>query len=81
MTKSVFTDEYSVLLKTLILVRKKAGITQVELAKKLKQPQSYISKYEHGERRLDVIEFVEIVNALGASPVDVFLSFISEISN
>ena len=81
MTKSVFTDEYSILLKTLILVRKKAGITQVELAKKLKQPQSYISKYEHGERRLDVIEFVEIVNALGARPVDVFLSFISEISN
>ena len=45
MTKSIFTNEYAVLLKILVLIRKKAGITQVELAKKLKQPQSYVSKY------------------------------------
>ncbi len=80
MTKSVFTNEYAIFLKILLFARKKSGLTQLELAKKLKQPQSYVSKYENGERRLDIVEFIEIVNALGASPVDIFVSFISEIS-
>ena len=80
MTKSVFTNEYAIFLKILLFARKKSGLTQLELAKKLKQPQSYVSKYEKGERRLDIVEFIEIVNALGASPVDIFVSFISEIS-
>lgn len=48
--------------------RKKAGITQAKLAKKLRRPQSYVSKYERGDRRLDVIEFLEIAQAIKFDP-------------
>lgn len=46
-------------------------MTQVDLAAKLRQPQSLISKIEGGERRIDVIEFVDICRAVGLSPSDV----------
>lgn len=44
--------------------RKNRGITQVLLAKRLDKPQSYVSKYENGERRLDVVEFLDIAACL-----------------
>jgi transcriptional regulator with XRE-family HTH domain len=56
MPKSVFTNEYTVFLKTLRDAREAAGVTQVELAKRLAMTQSAVSKCERGERRLDVIE-------------------------
>lgn len=43
-------------------------MTQVELSKRLRKPQSFVSKYERGERRLDVVEFLEVADALGADP-------------
>lgn len=46
-----------------------AGITQVGLAERLGRPQSFVSKYERGERRLDVIELCEVCHALGIDPV------------
>lgn len=67
MTKSVFTDKYERLRRVLIEARQAAGFTQVELAERLKRPQSYVSKYERGERRLDVVEFIEVANTLGFS--------------
>lgn len=66
--KSVYRKEYRALIEGLVTARKKKGITQQELAKKLGKPQSYVSKFENGERRLDVIEFVEIIKAIGLSP-------------
>ena len=48
--------------------RTKAGLTQQELAKKLKKPQSFIAKYEGGERRLDVLEFLAVMRAIGSDP-------------
>ena len=71
MTKSVFTDNYTTFLKILVRSRKAVGMTQTELANKIKENQSYISKYENGERRLDVIEFIEIAKALGVDPLRV----------
>ncbi len=53
----------------LIDARKKASLTQVELSSKLQRPQSFVSKYERGERRLDIIEFGEIARSLGIDPV------------
>ncbi len=47
------------------------GVTQTELAAKLRRPQSFVSKYESGERRLDVVEFIEVCLALGLTAKDV----------
>lgn len=44
--------------------RKEANLTQQNLAEKLNKPQSFVSKYESGERRLDLIEFLEVAEAL-----------------
>lgn len=70
MTQSVFSDRYSQFLVVMTQARKNAGLTQSQLAKRLGKPQSYISKAERGERRVDVIEFLEIADALGKRPVD-----------
>lgn len=56
---------YQVFRELLISARQTAAITQQELAKRLGKPQSFVSKYERGARRLDVTEFVEIAVALG----------------
>jgi len=52
----------------LVKARKKAGLTQEVLASRLGRPQSFVSKYEGGERRLDVLEFLEVAQAVGFSP-------------
>ena len=64
--KSPYSESYARLLTRLKRARKAANITQQELAKTLKRPQSYVSKGENGERRIDVIEFIEWIEALGA---------------
>jgi transcriptional regulator with XRE-family HTH domain len=51
-------------LELLVAAREKAGMTQQQLADRLGKPQSFISKYEGGERRIDVIEFIAISEAL-----------------
>jgi transcriptional regulator with XRE-family HTH domain len=51
--------------------RRKAAITQTDLAKKLRKTQQFVSKYESGERRLDAIEFADICDALGLDPAAV----------
>lgn len=68
--KSVFTERYQRLLTALIEARKSANITQQDLASRLSRPQSFVSKYEHGERRLDIIEFLDVAHAIGANPYD-----------
>ena len=64
MTKSAFSRQYARFRSILIDARKSAGLTQVELAQKLKRPQSFVSKYERGERRLDVVEFLDVSRVL-----------------
>lgn len=70
MTKSVFSEQYERFKQLLIEARQKAGLTQVELAQRLSRPQSYVSKYERGERRLDVIEFLHVAEAIGIEPIE-----------
>ena len=63
MSKSVYSKEYKEIIECLKKARINAGLSQQEVADKLNKPQSYISKIESGERRLDVAEmkkFVEI---------------------
>ena len=75
MPKSVFSEEYNRFRKLVIEARKNAKLTQAELSAKLERPQSYVSKYERGERRLDLIEFLQITQALEIDP----LAFIEEL--
>jgi transcriptional regulator with XRE-family HTH domain len=72
--KSVHSPEQQLLRELLIAARDKAGLTQHTLAKRLGKPQSFVAKYEGGERRLDVIEFVVIARAIGADPVPILRS-------
>ena len=58
----------SALCELLIAARRKAGLTQHEVAERLGRPQSFVAKVEGGERRLDVIEFIELTRALGVDP-------------
>ena len=69
MSKSVFTQEYNQFRKMLIDARKAANLTQAELSAKLERPQSYVSKYERGERRLDLIEFLQLAQVLEIDPL------------
>ncbi|MGF2033955.1 MAG: helix-turn-helix domain-containing protein [Nostoc sp. CmiVER01] len=75
MPKSVFSEEYNRFRQLLIEARKAAKLTQAELSAKLELPQSYVSKYERGERRLDVIEFLQVAQVLKIDP----LTFIEEL--
>lgn len=63
--KSIHTERYASLLMALIECRKAQGLNQTQLAERVGRPQSYISKIENAERRLDVIEFVELCEAIG----------------
>lgn len=71
MGKSVFSDSYSQFCKLMVEAREKKGLTQADVAAKLRRPQSYVSKYERGERRLDVVEFVEVAKVLGIEPAKI----------
>jgi transcriptional regulator with XRE-family HTH domain len=65
MAKAKFSPAYERLRSLLVDAREGAGLRQADVAKRLKRPQSYVSKIELGERRLDVIEFVEFAEAIG----------------
>jgi transcriptional regulator with XRE-family HTH domain len=56
-------------------LRKRHQLTQSQVAKRLAKPQSFVAKYERGERRLSVIEFIDVVRALGAEPTLVLRRF------
>lgn len=70
MSKSLRTPRQQLLLSLLIKARKTKGMTQADVALVLRRPQSFVAKYETGERRIDVIEFIDIAAALGVSTVD-----------
>lgn len=63
-------DDQTTLRVLLRQARLDAGLTQEYLAQKLNQPQSFVSKYESGERRLDILELREVCTALGVSLSD-----------
>jgi len=63
-TRSLFSPAYERLRLRLVAARHERGLTQVQLATLLERPQSFVSKYETGERRLDFIEVLEIAEAL-----------------
>ena len=71
MRKAIHSDLHRLYLALLKEARLKAGLTQAQVAERLGKPQSFVAKYEGGERRLDVLEFLSVVRAIGADPVRV----------
>jgi transcriptional regulator with XRE-family HTH domain len=66
MPRSPFGKKYRRLRGLLVEARRTAELTQADVAKRLGRPQSFVSKYESGERRIDVVEFLDIARAIGA---------------
>ncbi|MCY7336228.1 MAG: helix-turn-helix transcriptional regulator [Chamaesiphon sp.] len=62
------------------MARKEAQLTQDSLAKSLNKPQSFVAKYENGERRLDVIEFLLVSRVIGIDPYEIFRKVEQQIS-
>lgn len=75
MANKTFDPRYEPLRQRLVELREKSGLTQVELAARLGKPQSYVSKYERGERRLDLIDLFEITSALEQEAVSLVADF------
>jgi transcriptional regulator with XRE-family HTH domain len=78
MTRSTHHDHYRRLLDLLRDVRRELGVTQIDLGQRLDNTQAFVSKFERGERRLDVVEFVEVCEALGVPPLDVFARYLAQ---
>ncbi|MGJ7500713.1 helix-turn-helix domain-containing protein [Variovorax sp. ZT5P49] len=68
MSRGLQSPPYKKLRQLLAQARADAGLTQLQVAECVKRPQSFVSKYENGERQLDVVEFVAVCKAIGASP-------------
>lgn len=67
MEKSIYSAEYQQVCDLLRQLRREAGLTQVEVAEALGVPQSFVSRYESGQRRLDIVELRHVANVLGVS--------------
>ncbi|MCD6149999.1 helix-turn-helix transcriptional regulator [bacterium] len=73
MSKSIYSSKYKLVLQNLYEARQESGLTQIDVAKKLNKPQSFVSKVERGERRLDIVE-LEMFAKLYKKKLDWFLN-------
>lgn len=71
MEKSTHTPEYALLRSVLRQTRKDAGLSQRQLAERLRVPHSWVAKVENGERRIDLLEFSRFVSTCGVDPISV----------
>ena len=65
MAKTLGSERHKALISLLIEAREKAGLTQTELAEKIGEYQSFVARLESGQRRVDVVEFLELAEVLG----------------
>lgn len=79
MPSPIFGERYASVVAALADARRQAGVTQVELAERLGRPQSYVSKVERRERRVDVVEFVDWVTALGIDPASAIHALLKDL--
>ena len=78
MAKAKFSPAYDHLRSLLLKAREAAGLRQEDVAKRLKRPQSYVSKIELGERRLDVVEYVQFARAVEADAIRILRQVIKQ---
>lgn len=75
MANALHRPQYELFRKLMIQARERSGLTQVQVADALGRLQSFVSKYERGDRRLDFSEFVEIANVLGIDIVEFLATY------
>ena len=73
MARDLYSPQYDRLRELIIAARQRAGLTQVELGKKINRPQSYVTDFERAERRIDVIEYISLAKAIGFDALEVLL--------
>src|ERR1700681_3448139 len=78
--KSVHSAGQAAFCELMIRARKTAGLTQHQLAKRLRRPQSFVAKYEGGARRVDVVEFIVICKFIESSLIKLFKILIQRAS-
>ena len=78
MSQSTHNADYQLLLAVLKAARKRLGVSQVELAARLGNTQTFVSKCERGERRIDAVELVEFSEALGVSPLELLGEYLEQ---
>lgn len=81
MEKSVFTSEYELLRRLLREFRKRTNVTQEDLAARLKETQSFVSKCERGERRLDLVQLHAFCKALGIPLLDFVQEYVARLTH
>ncbi len=79
MPKTVFTGAHQYLVETLVSAREKSGLTQAMLAKAVGKDQSFISNIENSQRRVDVLEFYVLAQAMGADPVKLYAEIVKKL--
>ncbi|WP_423457483.1 helix-turn-helix domain-containing protein [Ottowia sp. VDI28] len=78
MSRSTHNTDYQLLLSVLKTARKRMGVSQVELAERLRNTQTFVSKCERGERRIDAVELVEFAEALDIAPQDLLKEYLEK---
>lgn len=78
--KFISSHEYDIFRRCMIEARKEAQLTQESVAKSIQKPQSFVAKYENGERRLDVIEFIIVTRVIGVDPCTILRKIEQKIS-
>ena len=78
MAQSTHNPDYRLLLTVLKAARKRAGVSQVDLAERLGNTQTFVSKCERGERRIDAVELVEFAEALGVEPLGLLGEYLEQ---
>ena len=73
----VTSAAYEAAVSQLVIVRKRLGLSQRELAQRLNKPRSFVSKIESRERRIDIVEFVVLARAMGTEPT----ALLAEVAN
>jgi transcriptional regulator with XRE-family HTH domain len=80
MEKSIFSKSYKIFLRRLRAARQNAKLSEAAVAARLRKTQSFVSKCERGERRIDVIELRSFCKAIGISFVDFIRSLDAELN-
>lgn len=76
--KTLRSPEHRAFCALLVAARDRAGLTQADVADRVGKPQSFVAKYEGGERRLDVVEFLAVTRAIGVDPLRVLRALVQK---